>query len=202
MWLVRPLDGVLSSRAKVSILRVLCQSPAPLNGREIARRTGLGQPHVWSVLRDLTSLGLLTARDLGRAKAYELANPDGPLVRELRQLFRAEDQRYTELLQNLSAGVPGLVSLILFGSEARGEAKPGSDTDLLFVVTEKTEELEARVRDNCSRLAEWYGLALSWHLADLGEVRDWSAGGDELWRSVLTDGITLTGKPVRELEPR
>lgn len=60
MWLRNPLDDVLSSRAKVSILRVLCHVNAPLNGRGIARRAGIWSGPGSMALGELTAAGIIT----------------------------------------------------------------------------------------------------------------------------------------------
>ena len=128
MWLRDPLDDILSSRAKVAVLRVVCCAAMPLNGREIARRAGLSSGHASRVLGELTASGVLLARDQGRVLTYELALAHGPLVARIKSLFEDEAARQEAALDELEVAVPGLVSIVLFGSEARGDARPGSDT--------------------------------------------------------------------------
>jgi hypothetical protein len=73
MWLSLPLDDLLSSRAKVAMLRVLCRTNAPLRGREIARRSdavclhlGEGKPEGRSHTEAATML-----QDVCRGTAWE-----------------------------------------------------------------------------------------------------------------------------------
>jgi len=202
MWLTTPLDDVLSSRAKVALLRVLCVAAGPLSGREVARRARVEPGHASRLLRELVASGVLLSRDLGRVRSYELAAADAPLTRQLRRLFAAEAERLRRVLQRLAADTPDLLSVVLFGSEARGEAAPGSDTDLLIVVGKRTRALENRVRDTCLRLAEEQQLALSWHLADLAELRRWERNGNPLWQSVLAEGVVLRGESLERLRRR
>lgn len=199
MWLHRPLDDMLSSRAKVAILRVLCRTNAPLHGREIARRSGVQAGHVSRLLRELAASGILRSREHGRVTTYELTDRGSPLIAELRQLFDAETRRYERALTRLTEGVPGVLSVILFGSEARGEQKPGSDTDLLVVVEQKTDEVETQLRDRCLGLAQEWNLALSWHVADLSDIHGWQDTGHEFWQNVLTDAVLLKGRPLEAL---
>ena len=199
MWLNEPLDDVLSSRSKVAVIRVLCASPAPLNGREIARRAGVAPGHAQRVLADLVAAGLLLSRDQGRAITYEFANPESEITRHLRDLFMAEGQRYREVVDGLVKQAKGVLSVVLFGSEARRAATPGSDTDLLIVVERKTERLEAEVGDICIRLAAEHQLALSWLVADVAELRGWAEEGNDLWQSIQAEGVRLAGKPLERL---
>ena len=85
---------------------------------------GVTPSNASKVLRELVSSAVLTSQEQGRSTTYRLANPDSPLIAELRQVFLVEATRYRELLEGITYGVPGLVSMILYGSEARGEAKP------------------------------------------------------------------------------
>ncbi len=199
MWLRNPLDDIFSSQAKVGILRVLCSASGPLNGREISRRAGWDAGHTSRLLRELAASGVVIGRDQGRVTSYEMGADDVPLVRALQALFRAEATRYDKAMEALMRAVPEALSIVLFGSEARHQAKPGSDTDLLIVVPEKSRRLEQRLADICLQLARQHLLALSWHVADLGDLEAWEEAGHELWQNIVTDGITLRGTSVPRL---
>lgn len=201
MWLNEPLDDVLSSRGKVAVLRVLSSTTVPLNGREIARRASLVAGHAHRLLAELVSAGLVLKRDQGRVNTYEFADPRSAITRRLKELFAAEARRRHDSIRALSASVPEALSVVLFGSEARGDAKPGSDTDLLFLVERKTKRLEDRISAACLRLATEHQLALSWLVADLREVRTWEAEGNEFWQNVKAEGVRLAGQfPGRLLD--
>jgi predicted nucleotidyltransferase len=199
MWLTTPLSDILSSRSKGAILRVICAANGPLSGREIARRAGVARGHASRSLRELTASGLLVGRDLGRAVAYELGRPGELLTSRLCALYQAEAEREALVLDRLARGVPGLLSIILFGSEARDEARPGSDTDLLIVVAERTEAVEAQLSENCLQVTEDFALALSWEVADLGDLREWDETGHPLWHGIIAEGVALRGKSVEVL---
>jgi predicted nucleotidyltransferase len=194
-----PLNDVLSSRSKVAVLRVLSGTSVPLNGREIARRAGLVPGHAHRVLAELVSSGLVLSRDHGRANTYEFADPRSEITLRLRELFAAEVKRRRHIVESLAGQAPEALSIVLYGSEARGEARPGSDTDLLVVVDRKTRRLESRVSETCARLAAEHQFALSWLVADVDELREWHAEGNEFLVSVLIEGLTLAGKPLGRL---
>lgn len=202
MWLRDPLNDLLSSRAKVSILRVLSEVNAPLNGREIARRAGVWSSAASKALGELTASGVLDCRDHGRAKTYELDRTNVRLVAHLRQLFVLEAERFRQFVADMVAGVPKALSLVLFGSEARGEANPRSDTDILIIVARKTAALESRVLDLCVEVAHRHGLDLAWHVADFADLRDWDTTDNPFWRNVRREGVVLSGMSMEALERR
>lgn len=202
MWLRNPLDDIMSSPAKIAVLRVVSRVNSPLSGREIIRRAGVAYGPGWRALQALVASGVLSKQQHGRVNTYAVRDPALPLIQRLRDLFGDEDRRTREAVAELAERVPEAVSTALFGSEARGEARPGSDTDLLVVVACKGEEVEARIRDACLDLAERHSLALSWYVVDLDDLREWDATGHQFWRNVLRDSIWLQGDSAEVLRRR
>jgi predicted nucleotidyltransferase len=199
MWLRRPLDDLLSSRAKTAVIRLLCSVSGPLSVAQVAARGGVARGHASRVLAELATSGLLVSRAHGRIRTYELAAHRSDLVRRLKALFEAEAERCESFADALAREAPGVLSVILFGSEARGEARPGSDTDLLVVVERRTTKAEAELQAVCRHLADRETLALSWQVADLGDLRRWEADDEPLLEEIRADGVVLWGQPLERL---
>jgi predicted nucleotidyltransferase len=199
MWLRRPLDDILSSPAKVAVLRAVLRVSAPLSGREIARRSGVGYSPAYNALQALVASGVLSRQDHGKVTTYTVRDPAAPLVAGLRDLFDREEQRSHAAVAELAQRLPDAQTIVLFGSEARGDARPGSDTDLLIVVARADTTTSARVQEACLELAEQYALALSWQVVDLDQLREWEATGDQFWHGVLADGIWLHGDSLEAI---
>ncbi|MCX7598906.1 MAG: nucleotidyltransferase domain-containing protein [Armatimonadetes bacterium] len=202
MRLLHPLNEILSSPAKVAVLRVLCQAHTPLSMREVVRRSRVVYSRGWKALRELAASGILMRREYGRVHTYELSNVEAPLVRCLRQLFEAEARRTEEAVGELAKRVPEALAIILFGSEARGKSLPGSDTDVLFVTRRADSETEAKIARVCIEVTAEHDLAVSWHVADLATLREWESQGNKFWRSILQEGIRLHGESLEELRRR
>lgn len=200
MWLRDPLDDILSSRTKVALLRVLMRAPGPLNGRELARRAGVDPGHASRQLRELAQSGVLRGRDQGRVVTYEVADDPSGLIGHLRELFAAEAERFRDCIKALARQLPEAVSIVLFGSEARGEASSGSDTDLLIVVPKHTDQAEEQAREACMSVAAAYALALSWVVMDMAELRQAEETNSDFWKSLSRDGIKLYGKTLEALQ--
>lgn len=208
MWMTHPLDDILSSAAKVAVLRVLADSGVPVTGREVGRRAGVAPGHVSRVLRELLGAGVLDARVYGRTMAYALKAEDHPLVAELRRLFGAEADRSQAVRRTLCSLVPEdleegereVLSVVLFGSEARGKAKAGSDTDVLFIVRRRDPDLERRIADLCDRLYREYRAPVEPLVTDLAEVREWKESGNPFWKNVQAEGLRLAGTRLEDLK--
>ena len=92
-------------------------------------------------------------------------------------------------------------SVILFGSAARGDARPDSDLDLLVLAedrlrSEAADEFLAAVSE---RLRARYGARASVLMLSIPEARKRLEAGDPLMQSVLRDGRALLGAPVQEV---
>jgi len=202
MWLLHPLEKIFSSTAKVAVLRAICHANSPLSGRETIRRAGTTYTPGWNALQDLVDSGVLTKRDHGRASAYELREPEAPLIQSIRALFVVEQVRSAEIISGLASQLDEALSIILYGSEARREAEAASDTDLLIIVQDRTAAIEDHIDQTCLGVAGEYSLSLSWHIADLDDLREWEETDSEFWRNILRDGIKLSGETIERLRSR
>jgi predicted nucleotidyltransferase len=139
---------------------------------------------------------------MGAAHAYRLRNGDAALIRQMQGLFDIEAERQRQFVAELTEAVPEIISVVLFGSEARHEARPGSDTDLLMVVEAHSSELEEAVSERAAELADQHALALSWHIVDHARLHEWDRTDHPLWRNVRSEGVRLYGWPLEALARR
>lgn len=202
MLLVRPLDDILSSGTKVAILRLLCSAAGPWSGRQIARETGLSSSNCARACRELVTAGVAEARQIGNCLAYRLAETETPLVKRLCELFREEDDRREATARALAERIPGVLSLILFGSEARGDTHSTSDTDLLVVVRERNEDLDSEIDWALFEETAKQGLHASWLIAGPEDIGRWERDRPEFWRNVIREGKTLAGESIARLQRR
>lgn len=193
------LEAVLGSRTKVAVTRLLCGYRKAFSGREIARRVKHNAAHVHKVLRELVSAGLVEAERVGRVRLFRLAE-DNPWVRGvLTPLFEAEAQTERKLWEEVAQAVgPGLVSLVLFGSRARGKARAGSDVDILAVLRQAAEV--ERVRVDILEAGLRYGLSIEALCVPLERFGRWAQENSGLWQRILDEGVVVAGKDVQELE--
>lgn len=136
-----PQDG----RYSPSELRSLFPSPAmarlvlffalhpgeKVHLRELERRTGLATSSLQSELRRMTRLGVLT-RTVERGRVCYAAAEGHDAWRGWRLLIRACADP-SDVLREAFAGSTGIDAAFVFGSRARGDARPDSDVDLFIV---------------------------------------------------------------------
>ena len=200
MNLIRPLDSVLGSQAKVRVLRTLHRAGRSLAGREIGRRAEVGSGHVSRVLRELTALGVLDHERHGAVDLYSLRRDDQPIINEIAGLFDAEEQRLARIARQVADCSEDILAVILFGSEVRGTAGPESDTDLLVVARPRRKALvEGVLTSAMPAIGERELTAVSWLVASLDDIARWEGETNALWGNVRSEGRSLSGLSVEEV---
>ena len=201
--LFRPLDAVLATTAKIQILRALMPLESPVTGREAQRLGGVRSTlGAVTALNELTALGILMRGGSSSTHQYRV-NRAHDLEPALRALFDAEGRRIATLKDALTdaltgAGVWGDVrSAVLFGSQARGDARPDSDLDVLFVTAAdgSVAEVERAVVDASAEIQNRLGLRLAGIVIPADQARDRTKQGDPLMEAIRTEGRGLLGEP-------
>lgn len=128
------VEEILGNRSRVRVLRVLHGVNVPLNAAQIARRTKLSKPAVAAALNDLCEMGLVGSSPVGRATAHWIIRENIYVQEIVKPLFEFELDVPARLEANLQAVFGGdAVSVILFGSYARGDQRRDSDIDVVVV---------------------------------------------------------------------
>jgi uncharacterized protein len=205
--LFRTLDQVLGSATKVRVVRALMSVGGPVSGNEARLLAGVqSKSGMQAALDALTELGILQREETRRIQLFRI-NQNHDLVEPLRALFDAESSRITRLREALEKILDGgavrehTLSIILFGSNARGDARPDSDLDLL-VATEAESQIE-RVSevliDAIPAIRRRFGLRLSPLVLEKARVQERWRDGDPLMQNVLSEGRTLYGAHFHDL---
>jgi predicted nucleotidyltransferase len=81
--------------------------------------------------------------------------------------------------------------IILFGSRARGDAKPDSDLDLLVVTREATPTEQRAYRQSLHRVCRGFGLSVEPHVMTEGTFEETRTVIGGLAYPASTEGVTL-----------
>jgi predicted nucleotidyltransferase len=204
--LFRSLDAALGSTTKIRILRALMPLRSPVSGNEARMLAGVRSKNgMQAALNDLTDLGVLEREQTGRIRLFHI-NRDHDLIPHLQALFESEAQRIIRLRQALEEILTGgavrehTLSIILFGSNARGDARPGSDVDLLVVtVPGQADHVQEALISATPDLQRRFGLRISPYALPRERVRERFQDGDPLMQNVHSEGRTLYGAHFQEI---
>jgi uncharacterized protein len=109
---------------------------------------------------------------------------------------------YQDLANRFFAGMgKDLVSIILFGSTARGEEAPGSDIDLILVMKDGSDmdKLDEKVSEISLEAAAAFGGPVSPISLTETAYASKKRSRNAFWRTVLQEGIELTPEVPEEV---
>ncbi len=192
----------LASKPRLRLLRYLATHQGAVTGRALAQAAGVEAKRAAEALTDLVEAGLVQRRRAGRAFLYSI-NQNSYVVSEiLLPAFVSERDWLRRLGEEIRGSVPGIDSVILYGSWARKKARPESDIDLLIVARPKssrTREFQERTDDIRSRMTERYGRSVSMLVLDRDEIRQRLRKRDSLLREIVAQGNVLAGLSFAEI---
>lgn len=208
--LFHPLDALLGTTAKVRLLRALLPLDSPVTGREAQRLAGVRSTvGTTNALDELTALGILVRGGSPTTHQYRI-NCEHDLEPALHALFRAEGERMGVLRRVLeevltrAGGRDAVRSVVLFGSQARRDARPDSDLDVLFVPgrQEDVAVVERAVAEAAAEVHDRLGLRLAGIVIPAARVSERLRQGDPLMEAISAEGRRLLGEPFDEVVER
>lgn len=204
MDFVHPIRAVIPG-AQGRVLEVLAQTTAELNLSTLARLAGVSLAQASRVMPGLVNLGLVERREIPPSSLFRLVR-ENVAAQAIIHLARSRDTA----LDRIGAAAADLpfspVSVIVFGSFARGEADEHSDLDAIIVRPDDVDE-----DDDAWAIAieRWRSdaQAITGNRIEILEVTDRDArtklaGPAPLWRDVVRDGIVVDGLTIAELKMR
>ena len=199
-----PIEAVVPG-AQGRVIAALLGTSGELNLRTIARVAGVSIAQASRVLPGLVELGMIERREVPPSSLFRLV-PEHVATRALLQLADARTVVMTEMGRAASKIRPAPVSVVTFGSFARGDSEPDSDIDVIVVRptgidadddrwTHTIEQWRATV----SRVA---GTTVEILEVDTDAVVAKLSGGTQLWRDVHRDGQVVFGERLDALADR
>ncbi len=159
-----PLDLILTSRAKVAILRELSRSGAAVSRRELQRRVEMAYRSIEQGLGDLVGTGLVEA--VGEPRSLVRLNAQHRLAPVLAALFRGEADFFPALriaLRAVAGESPaGLLTVALTGAAAGASERAGQPIELVVVGADATaaRHWHDRYAARSDEIAGRFGVAL------------------------------------------
>ncbi|KAF0207117.1 MAG: nucleotidyltransferase domain-containing protein [Actinomycetota bacterium] len=190
------VEDILGNRSRIRVLRVLNGVSVPLNAAQIARRTTLSKPAVATALDDLIEMGLVGFSPIGRATAYWIIHENIYVQEIVKPLFEFELEVPDILESDLKkVFCTDSVSVILFGSYARGDQRRDSDIDVIVVGADEAakERLQETYLQQSRELTSRYGAPISviaYSLAEAAGLRDRSPA---FYGELRKDGLVVSG---------
>lgn len=188
------------SRATLNALWVFCAVPyREFYLRELAREAKISPAHTTRILKTLREQNIVKHRKSGRQDFYRL-NLDSPLARKIFDLycvdrrlnlpsgFRAALEEFVRKLKRELGN--NLISIVLFGSLAKGKIRPESDIDIL-IVAEDVLKTRDTARDLFSEISIFYDKLIEEHVYSREDFDSAYKQGNDLIINTLKNGLIL-----------
>ena len=194
------LDRILGQKSKIRALRYLVNYTDKISIRELARAINIAPANLSAVLKELEHEGVFISQKYGRTIVFSV-NKDHYLNKEIIiPLFQKEKSAKKKLAEVLESEMKfEYISVILFGSCARGDNGPQSDIDLLVLVPEATDDIENKMLGINPKVISILGNSLAPVIIGLPELRKKLREGQDFWHNIVREGEVLTGKLISEI---
>jgi DNA-binding transcriptional ArsR family regulator len=200
----RPVEALIPG-VQGRILAILAETTAELNLRTIARLADVSPAQASRVLPELVALGLVERREAPPSALFALVE-DHIAARAVRALSRSRDAALQELGALARKVDPSPVSVVIFGSLARGEADVASDLDVVMIrpvdVGEDDDSWVSSMEAWRTAARRLTGNSVQVLEIDESEVVRRLRRPTALWADVIRDGVTVYGSPLGELRSR
>ena len=161
------LDKLISSKAKLKILKYLFGHTASMSENELARVIKISPMTINRLMKELRELNLVNMERVGNANVWSV-NKESYAYIALSKLMgeiSSVPKPFEHLKETLSSNIPKelVKKVILYGSLAQGKSKVNSDIDLFILVRaqKEAEELTPHLDRLSSLCLSLYGNRLA-----------------------------------------
>ncbi len=158
------MSFVMSSENRKKIVKTLfLYSKRQWSCSVLEEITKISHATVFRTLSGLTYYGLLKTTKINRKDIiYELVL-ESPFTKELRRILELQVNVAKTIAKSFADKIKlnGVLSVMLYGSTAKGDIKPESDIDVLVIISNHDKELEKEIYDDAGELSSKYNKTIS-----------------------------------------
>lgn len=183
--------------AKVKILRAFGERELQLS--EISRISGLSISNVHFAMKDLEKFRIVSFRKVGKTKLYKI-NLANYYARSIKEFLKTEGKFYDIVLKEFAGKIkklPGVVSIALFGSLARGKEFP-QDIDVLVLCKDR-EKIKNPIRELEGEILKKYDIHVSATIMPVEDFKKLFKKHDRFALNVVGEGKNIYGKKLEEI---
>lgn len=165
--------------------------------RGLARTAGVSHPEASKILKKYEKRAAVRLQPIGRAQQVSLNEGSYVLRSVLEPLFKAEKETMSAIVSTIARFFDHerIISVVIFGSVARGTGGRSSDIDLLVVTSDRDLAVECASKASAAVVSE-FGAALSPLIIDEGRF---ARQQGDLERSILDSYIPVAGRDLKEV---
>lgn len=127
---------MINKYSLIKVIKKILREGGGFGIREVARNTSVSVSSVKEALDFLLSQNILEKKQVGRGYLFNIK--DNFLTRSIKILYSLTEINSSGIVQEIIKKNPEILSIILYGSVAKGKDDNNSDIDLLIISRKKT----------------------------------------------------------------
>lgn len=179
---------MINKYALLKVIKGIIRENNEFSLREVARKIGIGTSTAKETLDFLLMHDILEKRIIGKTHLFRIKS--NFLTKSIKVLYSLSEISASKLVEEFITKNPGISSIVLYGSVAKGEDDNKSDIDILIISEKKAFIFDLKAERSLSR--ELTILNYSY--------KDWKQKAEKdkvFYYNVISDCIPLYGeKPV------
>lgn len=193
-------DKLMNNEVKTRLLRVLCRHDAEWTGRQLSRELGVSPTTASKFLKELVSEGVVNMKGAGRSHMYNLNNKSYVVKKLLKPFFEKEKDIFSSIVSLIKKAISktnvNVESVAFFGSIAQKNDTPGSDIDLLIIVSSSRDKskIEAGLDSISIEVAENFQTVVSPYILSSAQFKKMYKMKRPIILEILKSYILVTGK--------
>lgn len=177
---------MIEKYALFKVLSKIIKKPKEFSVRGLAKEANVGLGTSKTCLDYLLSKKILLRKIIGNTYQFSV-NKNSILAKYIKILLSLNEIEEVGIVEELIKKYPFILSVILYGSVARGEDIETSDIDILIITRKKFKLTHLNSEDKIKR-------EITFLIYDLNEWREKSKKDKVFYDRIILDGIALYGE--------
>lgn len=188
----------LVTKGRVKVIKSLMDYPnRTWITDELARHSHASTATTWRLINDLEKYGIVKRATLGKTKVFSLVKQN-PYLSSIREFLKSEASPVMNSCRRMCSELGKRYSFVekckLFGSYARGTAKPESDVDIFVLVKNADEAKKRKIERFFDEKSRQAGKTINPDMMDVLQFRELVQEKDAFAKNIEEEGMTLFEK--------
>lgn len=200
---MRLIENLFGSRGRIKVLKKLSKHKGWwFSITELSKDIGINKGTLLRVLNRLEKENLIIVSRKGRTKIFKLNEQNIFVSDMIVPIFKMEDEIFSGFKKDIKDAFPEkqIISMILYGSYAKGSERLDSDIDVMVIVENRGSE--KKCKDIAEKLSSEFlnkMLMLTIDIIAKGEFKKLYLQKEPSIKNIAETGIVLKGKSIEEL---
>lgn len=196
------IENIFGSKGRIRVLKKLSRHRNWwFNLSELSKDMGVNRGALSKILSRLEKESLISVNIKGKIRLFQLNEENIFVNKVIIPAFAMEERLLSDIKKRISAPFPekDALSIILYGSYARGTERVESDIDIMVIAKSKSEKKCSDIAEKLSSNFLGKGLLLRIDVIGKNEFRKLYLEKEPSIMSIAKTGIAIRGKDIKDV---